>query len=255
MKQIVCLISAVSFFFSLSAQVPNLCIASAKTTSLIFPFPITHVDRGTKDILVEQVPEAQNILLVKAASPNFSETNLSVITSDGSLYTFSVCYDKQPSVWVYQLPVQLAASIASYSNSLLDNPAIQHHIKTGKWDMEAKVSGIYIKGDVMFYQLMIENGSPIDYDIDYLRFYIRDQRKLKRTAIQETELSPLAVAGNQKQVKAASKTTIVVALQKFTIPDAKYVAIEIGERNGGRHLFLSLKNKQIMKAISLPDIH
>ncbi len=43
-------------------------------------------------LLVAQVKEADNILLVKAAATNFSETNLSVVTSDNSMYTFAVTY-------------------------------------------------------------------------------------------------------------------------------------------------------------------
>jgi len=64
------------------AQQP-LAITTDKTTSLIFPFPIKYVDRGTKDILVQPVKENGNILLVKAATKQFTETNLSVITGDG----------------------------------------------------------------------------------------------------------------------------------------------------------------------------
>ena len=53
--------------------------------------------------------------------------------------------------------------------------------------MQAKVIGIYIKENVMYYQLRLENQSPIDYDIELLRFYIRDKKKGKRTATQEKE--------------------------------------------------------------------
>ena len=32
--------------------------------------------------------------------------------------------------------------------------------------MQAKISGIYIKGDVIYYQLCLAYQSPVDYDID-----------------------------------------------------------------------------------------
>ena len=120
--------------------------------------------------------------------------------------------------------------------------------------MLVRVYGIYIKGNVIFYQLELDNQSPIDYDIDFLRFYIRDKKKSKRTAIQENELKPLYVAGNNKQVKAYQKNTLVFALEKFTIPDAKYLAIQIMEKNGGRDLFMKVNNRKIMQAIPLPDL-
>lgn len=254
MKQFVCLVCAISFVVSSFAQPPSLFISANKTTSLIFPFPIKHVDRGTKDVLVQQLKEADNILLVKAASAGFAETNLSVITGDGSLYTFSVCYDNHPTVWVYQLPVQLKASMTTYANAILDNPATVRGIQHKKWDVEAKVIGIYIKNEILYYQIEFSNKSPIDYTVEYLRFYIRDQKAVKRTSIQEIELTPLHIAGNTSQVKANGKSTIVIALDRFIIPDRKYFGIEIGEGNGGRNLSLRLNNKNILRALTLPDL-
>ena len=254
MKQLVCLVVAIGWVVSSFSQTPSLSITNNKTTSLVFPFPIKHVDRGTRDILVQQVKEADNILLVKAAGKDFPQTNLTVITSDGSIYNFEVDYENKPLLFVYNIPSQSSASLATYANSILDNPKTIHGISTRKWDMLVRVYGIYIKGNAIFYQLELENQSPIDYDIDFLRFYIRDKKKSKRTAIQENELKPLYVAGNMKQVKAYQKNILVVALEKFTIPDAKYLAIQIMEKNGGRHLMMKLNNKDILKAIPLPDL-
>jgi conjugative transposon TraN protein len=127
-------------------------------------------------------------------------------------------------------------------------------VKDASWDMIAKVIGIYIKEDIIYYQLDLQNQSPIDYEINLLRFYIRDKKQAKRTAIQEAEITPLYVAGNVSLVKANSRNSIVVALNRFTIPDAKYLAIEIGEKNGGRNLLMKVNNRKIIKAISLPDL-
>jgi len=232
----------------------SLCITTDKTTSLVFPFAIRHVDRGTQSVLVEPVKEVPTILLVKAAMKDFPETNLSVVTDDGSLYSFEVCYDSKPNVWIYNLPVNQKASLATYANAILDNGQTIRGIKDKKWDMMAQIKGIYIKDDVIYYQLFLSNESPIDYDIDLLRFYIRDEKKSKRTAIQENELKPLYLAGNTSKIKANSSSVIVVALDKFTIPDAKYLAVQIMEKNGGRHLSMKVNNRKIMKAIPLPDL-
>ena len=253
MKRFVCLVLVSWLFVSAKAQT-LLCISTEKTTSLVFPFAILHVDRGTQSVLVQPVKESPTILLVKAAAKGFSETNLSVVTEDGSVYTFVICYDNNPAQWVYHLPVNKTATLAMYANGILDNPKTMTGIKDSKWDILIKVSGIYIKDDVVFYQLNISNQSPIDYDIDMLRFFIRDKRKGKRTAVQENELKPLYVAGNISKVKANSSSAIVVALDKFTIPDAKYFAVQMMEKNGGRHLFMKVSNKKIMKATTLPDL-
>ena len=254
MKQFVSFLCAMGMLVTSLAQGPSLSITTDKTTSLIFPYPITHVDRGTKDVLVEQVKEAGNILPVKAASVNFPETNLSVVTGDGSVYSFPVIYEKNPLTWVYTLPSKISVTPERYASSISDNPQTMRGVRCKKWDMLVKVTGIYIHENTTYYQLQFDNQSPIDYDIDLLRFYIRDKKKAKRTAIQENEMKPLCIEGNTNSVKANSTSTVVVALEKFTIPDAKFLAIEIKERNGGRHILLKIHNNKIMRAISLPDL-
>lgn len=253
MKRFVWLMMVSVLFVSVKAQT-SLCISTEKTTSLVFPFSILHVDRGTQSVLAQPVKESPTILLVKAAAKGFPETNLSVVTEDGSIYSFIVCYDSNPVTWVYHLPVNKVATLATYANAIIDNPKTIGGIKDHKWDMQARISGIYIKGDVIYYQLNLANQSPVDYDIDLLRFYIRDKEKGKRTAVQENQLKSLYVAGNTSQVKANSNSVIVVALDKFTIPDAKYLAVQVMEKNGGRHLFMKINNKKIMQAITLPDL-
>ena len=254
MKRLVCLICGCWLFVSAMAQTSALCISTDKTTSLVFPFSIRHVDRGTKDILVQQVKEADNILLVKASAKNFSETNLSVVTEDGSVYTFAINYEEKPAIWVYNLPANKRATMATYANGILDNRRTLRGIRDNSWNIDAAVIGTYIKDDIIYYQLRIKNNSPINYSIEILRFYIRDKKKGKRTAVQENELKPLHITGNIAQVKSFNQNVIVVALDKFTIPDKKFMGIQVMERNGGRHLMMKLNNKDILKAIPLPDL-
>jgi conjugative transposon TraN protein len=253
MNRLVCLICSCWLFVSAMAQT-SLCISTDKTTSLVFPFSILHVDRGTKDILVQPLQEAENILLVKAGLKDFSETNLSVFTSDGSVYTFQVCYQPILTTWTYYLPTNKKATMATYANGILDNRRTLWGVRDNSWNIDGSVIGTYIKDNIMYYQLRIINNSPVDYDIEVLRFYIRDKKKSKRTAVQENELKPLQISGNTKQVKAFSRTVAVIALDKFTIPDKKFMGIQIMEKNGGRHLSMKLGNKDILKAIPLPDL-
>lgn len=253
MKQLSFLFAICWLVASAKAQ-SSISITTDKTTSLVFPFAISHVDRGNQSIMAQPVKEVPNILLIKAASKEFPETNISVITEDGSIYTFNLYYKINPEQLIYNLPVNQKVPLEIYAQSILDNPSTLNNIRDYKWQMIVKVKGIYIKEDVMYYQVSFENKSPINYNIDLLRFYIRDKKKGKRTAIQENELTPLFVAGNASHVNANAKTTVVVALKKFTIPDGKFMGVQVMEKNGGRHLFMKIKNKNLMDAIQLPDL-
>ncbi|MBN8836128.1 MAG: DUF4138 domain-containing protein [Sphingobacteriia bacterium] len=231
----------------------TLCVSTNKTTSLIFPFAIKHVDRGSQSVLAQQVKDVPTILLVKAAVADFNETNLSVVTDDGSLYSFAVCYEANPAKWVHYLPVNNKATTAMYANGILDNTATIKHIKDKQIESVAAISGIYIKEDILFYQVTIENNSSIDYTIDLIRFFIRDKKKSKRTAVQEIELKPVYITGNMNKVAAGTTSKLVFALEKFTVPDAKQLILQINEKNGGRHFSLRIKNKHLMQAVTLPD--
>src|SRR6187455_3563762 len=99
MKQFVCLVCGCFLVVLGFAQPVSLSISKDKTTSLIFPFAIRHVDRGTKDVLVQPIKESDNILLVKAAVKDFAPTNLSVVTTDGSIYYFPVQFAAEPKLF------------------------------------------------------------------------------------------------------------------------------------------------------------
>lgn len=68
----------------------SLEVTFEKTVHLIFPAPIRYVDLGSQNIIAGKAEDAENVLRVKAAVPDFeTETNMSVICEDGSFYAFS----------------------------------------------------------------------------------------------------------------------------------------------------------------------
>lgn len=65
-------------------------VAYNKTTHIIFPSEIVYVDLGNENLVAGLADGAKNVLRVKSAFKSFKqETSLSVITEDGSYYTFS----------------------------------------------------------------------------------------------------------------------------------------------------------------------
>ena len=75
----------------------QLAITYFKTSNLVFPYAIKSVDRGSKDILVQKAKGVENVLQVKAGKQGFEETNLTVITADGHLYSYILNYSDNPS--------------------------------------------------------------------------------------------------------------------------------------------------------------
>lgn len=62
---------------------------------LKFPTEIKYADMGSADLSAGKV--LQKILKIKANHPFFEKTNLSVVTTDGKYYSFSVQYNATPS--------------------------------------------------------------------------------------------------------------------------------------------------------------
>ena len=240
----------------------HLTITYNKTTNLIFPYSIKSVDRGSRDVLAQKAKGVENILLVKAGRENFTETNLSVITSDGKLYSFILNYSNNPSLlnisFTKDTTLEETVPLLQSENNeaqlqltterIANEKRVLHGIKDYKYRIKLQLNGIYIKGDIVFYQMEIKNHSNINYDIDMLRFFIHDEKKSKRTASQEIEMRPLYVYGDTSVIKGGLKNILVFALPKFTIPDKKYLSIQLMEKDGGRHLQLRVHNRTIVKA-------
>lgn len=85
------------------------------------------------------------------------------------------------------------------------------------------------------------NRTEINYTIDFMRWYIQDAKKSKKTAIQQLEQNILFTFDLPEEIPAHTEKTFTVAVNKLTIPDKKRLVIEIQEKNGGRHFFFKLK--------------
>src|SRR4051794_38883518 len=162
-----------------------------KTTNLIFPNAIKSVDRGSVDVLAQKAKGVENILLVKAGRENFPETNLSVITVEGKLYSFLLDYINNPAALNISIVSDTAdASISSAIKPEYTPTAIQadaqrtlkeikkiHGVRDLRYDLKLALNGIYINNNVFFFKLEVINYSNIDYDVDMLRFFIKDEKK------------------------------------------------------------------------------
>lgn len=245
----------------------RLSITYFKTSNLIFPYPIVSADRGSKDVLVQQAKGVDNILQVKAGKEDFEESNLTVITADGHLYSYILCYTDNPSALNIQFTAdKLKDTIALFPTGSTNEAQLHadagriagkkrtiHGIKDKKQGMRLRLNGLFIRDNIMYCQIKLGNSSNINYDIDQFRFFISDQVRSKRTATQELEIKPLYVHQDTVTVKGQSEHTIVFALPKFTIPDNKQLIVQVMEKNGGRHLELKVKNRAIARAKALSD--
>lgn len=258
-----------SYVFSQSRQDLMYSIASRdiqltyhKTTNLVFAHNITSVDLGSASILAQKAAGVANILQLKASQEDFEPTNLSVVTEDGQLHCFMVSYSADPAeLNLSFLSPKDERGIVHFSDephNLQELERVAHFIRNLKPHKRSlkvhdvgfslALHGLYVHDDWLFFRLHFKNKSSIRYDIDQLRFFIRDKTKVKRTAIQEKELEIDFIDNQGDQIAAHSEETMLLAIPKLTIPKGQYLIIQLIELNGGRHVELLVQNKQLRQA-------
>lgn len=247
----------------------NLEITPHKTTSLIFPYAIKSVDRGSRDILAQVPRQVDNVLHVKAAREGFRNTNLTVITSDGRLYNFSVSYAANPETTLIELEehpdrggsVLFTGSrlneeqLKNIAQELAGDFRFYYGIKDKAGGAKATLEGIYTYGNTLFYRVVITNNSPVPYNLDFMRISVQDRRQRKRTAVQEVEVKPAFIYGlGKKGLASGFSKVLVIALEKTSITQNKKLVLDLFEQQGGRHLKLQVRHRHILQAPPLlPD--
>ncbi len=233
-------------------------IGYVKTSNLIFPSAIKSVDRGSSLVLVQKAPGVENILQIKAAEPNFKETNVTVVTADGHFYSFEVDYNDAPTTLNFSFVGDSSekamvrdqpVSEASFINAVnvIKGKKYSLHKQVREQGIKLRLLNIFVRDDKVYLEIGIANGSLIPFTPSYVRFFLQDKKKAKRTATQEIELIPLYHSPLEK-VEKEKECKSVFAFAAFTVPNTKEWVIQLGEKGGSRSLTLHLTHHNLQKA-------
>ena len=256
--------------------IPSYCIEVTfdKTVHLIFPSGVTYIDLGSSNIIAGKADGAENVVRVKAAVKGFKEeTNFSVITDEGSFYSFIVNYSENPEklniemkdflhneklgnkpensleVHLSELGTESPQAVQMAMEKIYKtNRKRVNHINSKQFGIEFQLRGIFSHNGLLLLHTEIRNTTDIPFDIDFLVFKIVDKKVAKRMAIQETVIKPVRVYNYLTSINGRKTESTVFAFQKFTIPDKKQLVVELFEKNGGRHQRFVVKNGDLVKA-------
>ena len=251
-----------------------------KTVHLIFPAAIKYVDLGSADILAGKADGSENVLRVKAALRDFSrETNLAVITDDGSYYTFNVKYADEPTklniemkdfihdgekvnrpnnaqeIYLRELGSESPMLVRLIMKSILgQNKREVKHIGCKRFGIQYLLKGIYTHNGLLYFHTEIKNQSNVPFDVDYITWKIVDKKVAKRTAVQEQIILPLRAQNYATLVPGKKSERTVFTMAKFTIPDDKCLVVELNEKNGGRHQSFVIENEDLVRAGTINEL-
>lgn len=301
MKQFLLMVAFVATAFSVNAQqssgdlyegltrkitydrmIPpyGLEVTFEKTVHIIFPSAVGYIDLGSANIIAGKADGSENVVRVKAAVKGFeAETNFSVITNEGSFYTFNVKYANEP----IKLNVEMKDFIhdgeaVNRPNNAIDiyltelgseSPKVVHlimksiyksdkrkvkHIGCKRFGIQYLLKGIYTHNGMLYFHTQVKNSSNVPFDVDFIRWKIVDKKVAKRTAIQETVIEPLRAYHFITQVHGKRSERTVFAMDKFTIPDGKQLVVELFEKNGGRHQSFVIENDDVTRAETINEL-
>ncbi len=245
-----------------------------KTVHIIFPAAIRYIDLGSSNIIAGKADGAENVIRVKAAVRNFkTETNFSVITEEGSFYTFNVKYANEPLLMSVEMKDFIHdGDTVSHPNNALEvylkelgneSPMMVHlilksiykndhreinQIGSMSFGIQYLLKGIYTHNGLLYFHTQINNSSNVPFDLDFITFKIVDKKVMKRTAIQETVIYPIRAFNYIIRVGGKSSERTVFAMDKFTIPEDKELVVELNEKNGGRHQRFFVESSDIVGA-------
>ncbi|MDY4250579.1 conjugative transposon protein TraN [Bacteroides pyogenes] len=182
-------LSSGDLFQGMSRAIPNgrvvlpygLEVTFGKTVHLIFPSPIRYVDLGSQNIIAGKAEDAENVLRVKAAVPDFeTETNMSVICEDGSFYTYNVKYATEPE----KLSIEMKDFLCQRGQSGTRSSSAEYSQDWCEAQFLSPTDGRLPSNRADIYFKELGNESPILVKLIMQTIYRNDKRTIKHIGVQ-----------------------------------------------------------------------
>ena len=239
-------------------------ITTNKTTHIIFPSKVVYVDVGNASVIVDKADNIENIIRVKATDIFTEETTITVIDDTGGYYSFLTTFNLNPQ----KLSINIASNreadlnyaekngllktmgtleekdvseVQFQANKVYEKRAYIKHLFMNRYKVNFEVNGVYYKNDLLYLSLSIENNSFIPYEVNFIKMYIKDRERVRRTSYQELEIKCLYQTGNESiKVPEKQKVKAIFVIPKLTITPDKIFYIECIEKSGGQHLNIEM---------------
>lgn len=265
------LMAAIGLFAAVSSAnaeklltLPEIYVNKDVTTHIIMPENIKMVDLSTERIVGDQC--ADNMLRLKPLTDSIEyaeEQLMGVVTLIGERHMaqYNLIYTENPMRSNTLYKVQYATTdnytnpdiqmtegeMANFAWAISNTDRKFHTVRSKAFGISAQIYNIYSIGSYFFIDLVLENKTKIQYDIDQMRITLADKKKTKATNSQMLELTPAFVLNKEKSFKKNYRQVIV--LPKLTYPEEKVLTIEITEDQiSGRVISIPIQYEDILHA-------
>lgn len=221
---------------------------------MFFPADILYCRQGNEDSY--DIEYYNNIMKVYTGFNAVENSNLFVVDKNldtyhiiirkGETTTHTYNYDNERK-YIAHIDVN-SIEMANCLNKLRMKKRNIFSVGTIQNKFEMSLANMYVHEDFMFFVFDLKNFSHIDYDVEFLKCFMRDMKKMKNAVQQEIIIEPIYQKDFSQKIKGKSDNRFVLGFNKFTIPDDKKFEIELYEKGGGRHMKLTILNEYILSA-------
>ncbi|TYK32834.1 DUF4138 domain-containing protein [Bacteroides pyogenes] len=232
---------------------------SHNVTEVFFPEKIRYCRQGNEKLI--NVEYGSNFVRIRPTEKKFTPSNLFVVDEQGSMYEICIVSGNAESYtynisskrpYVTYVPAN-SIEMKKFTDKIYCKKRNIYSMGIIKNKMEFSLGNLYIHGDYLFFAFDIYNKSYIPYDVDFVKCFIRDLKTSKKEVQQSIEYRPVYQRDFERRINGRSHNRFVLVFDKFTIPDNKSFDIEVFEKNGGRHIKLSILNQYILSAQILKE--
>lgn len=240
-----------------------------KNVALFFPNPIRQGIVGSNDFVFTYNREKEQYFGLLQAKPG-KPSNLLVINTDGTIYSYILSYREQLEKLNYFVPQSECIGFEQpkftersdtthnanqstdktfyyerFCSYLLTRKQKIGGIQKRKNGIVLSLENIVFDKEELYFVVKIENKSSLDYDLNFLDISTQTRKQGKKKSLQQISQLPNFKYNVPTKVAEKEIKRMVYVLPKFSLSNDKMVVLELNEKNGERNLKLKVSNKYI----------
>lgn len=240
-----------------------------KNVALFFRSPISQGITGNDHFVFTYNRDKQQNFGLLQARPG-AESNLLVIDAAGSVYSYIIKYKKTLSRLNYfireseSIGPQKTLAIDStktiepkkqlrnnshyyqrYSRYLLSKKERISRISKKQQGIKLSLENIVFNRKELYFVILIENKSSLDYDLNYLNLSIHTRKRGKKKSSQRILKEPIFQYKVPARIRKGQTTKLVYVIPKFSLSRDRRAVLELKEKDGERDLKLKISHRFI----------
>ncbi|RYG33321.1 MAG: conjugative transposon protein TraN [Chitinophagaceae bacterium] len=261
-------VSAQQSPFKAVSELPTIYIAKEMSLHFIAPENIVYADLSGLPLSGDMpVKNILRIKLVKDSSDRAeaADQGLVTITGEHFIAQFRLVYSHDAFLQPVSSQIEIVPEFMkpldiegisfsgkdfrAHALAMLNIRSAKKRKQVSRFEMSFALNHIFTAGDYIFLDLEAKNRSNLPYDIDAVRFSIRDRKINKATNVQSF---PLETAFQLYDINRFEKRyRNIFVFKKLTFPGDKVLQAELSEKQtSGRVLHLEIPYKEILQADS-----